>query len=95
MEEEVQMPNTNELINKICQDELERDPNLSQEEMAKLTDEEMANKEKYANSQTNKDKKSLEAQLLEKAQSMTQPEEFRKSIANTINNIGMTYLNLK
>ena len=88
MEEEVQMPNTNELINKICQDELERDPNLSQEEMAKLTDEEMANKEKYANSQTNKDKKSLEAQLLEKAQSMTQPEEFRKSIANTISDTG-------
>ena len=88
MEEEVQMPNTNELINKICQDELERDPNLSQEEMAKLTDEEMANKEKYANSQTNKDKKSLEAQLLEKAQSMTQPEEFRKSIANTISDAG-------
>ena len=79
-----QTPNTNELITKICQDELQRDPNLSQEEMAKLTDEEMANKEKYANSQTNKEKKELEAQLIEKAQSMTQPEEFRKKIADIV-----------
>lgn len=81
---EEQAPNTNELITKICQDELQRDPNLSQEEMAKLTDEEMANKEKYANSQTNKEKKELEAQLVEKAQSMTQPEEFRKKIADIV-----------
>ena len=81
---EEQAPNTNELINKICQDELERDPNLSQEEIGQLTDEEMANKEKYANSQTNKEKQLLETQLIEKAQSMTQPEEFRKKIANIV-----------
>tara|TARA_R110002020_G_scaffold91078_6_gene221418 strand:+ start:139 stop:1086 length:948 start_codon:yes stop_codon:yes gene_type:complete len=87
-EEEVAIPSTNDLVNKICQNELERDPNLSQEEMGQLTDEEMKNKEIYANTQTNKEKKALEAQLLEKAQSMTQPEEFRKSVANIISDAG-------
>ena len=81
---EEQAPNTNKLINKICQDELQRDPNLSQEKMDILTDEEMENKEKYASSTTNKEKQALEAQLLQKAQSMTQPEEFRKKIADIV-----------
>jgi hypothetical protein len=52
--------------------------------MDKLTDEEMQNKEIYANAKTNKEKSNLEAQLIEKAQSITQPEQFRKNVAGLI-----------
>ena len=84
---EEQKPTTNEMIAKICNDEIDRDPNLSQEEMAQLSDEEMKNKEMYAGLKTNKEKQNMEAQLIEKAQSMTQPEEFRKNIANIVSDI--------
>ena len=52
---EQQIPSPNELILQICNREINRDPNLSQKEMNKLTDEEIQNKELYANAKTNKE----------------------------------------
>ena len=81
---EQQIPSPNELILQICNREINRDPNLSQKEMNKLTDEEIQNKELYANAKTNKEKQILETRLVEKAQSITMPEQFRKNIADTV-----------
>ena len=74
---------SNEDLYKVMNNELERDPNLSTEERENLTNELHGMKEEYANSD-NTGRANIEAELVEKAQSMTQPEEFKKTIANTI-----------
>jgi len=74
---------SNEDLYKVMNNELDRDPNLSVEQREDLTNELHGMKDNYANSDET-GRANIEAELIEKAQSMTQPEEFKKTIANTI-----------
>ena len=76
-------PITNEDILTVMNAELNRDPDLSDEERENLTNELLGMKEEYANGDNNQ-RASLESELIEKAQSMTMPEEFKKQIAETL-----------
>ena len=78
---------SNESFIKAMNDELNRDPNLSEEETEDLTNELLGMKDNYANG-SNNDKASLERELVEKAQSMTMPEEFKKTLAGTLTDTG-------
>jgi len=75
--------NENEVFLKAMNNELNRDPDLSDDKRAELTNELHGMKDEYANGDKN-NQASLEAELVEKAQSMTQPEQFKKEIASTL-----------
>tara|TARA_R110002012_G_scaffold308477_1_gene514741 strand:+ start:8764 stop:9732 length:969 start_codon:yes stop_codon:yes gene_type:complete len=86
MQEEQNVPISNDDFLNAMKNESNRDPDVSQEKRDELTDELRGMKDEYANG-NKKDQANLESELIEKAQSMTQPEQFKKEIASTLTDV--------
>jgi len=77
------VPNQNEMFLKLMNEELNRDPNVSQEENEELYNYGVDAKERFSKADKN-EQAAIQKETLEKAQKMTVPEEFKKQIAETL-----------
>ena len=77
------IPDQNEMFLKLMNEELNRDPNVSQEENEELYNYGVDAKERFSKADKN-EQAAIQKETLEKAQKMTVPEEFKKQIAETL-----------
>tara|TARA_R100000152_G_C6731697_1_gene156303 strand:- start:40 stop:1059 length:1020 start_codon:yes stop_codon:yes gene_type:complete len=77
------IPDQNEMFLKLMNEELNRDPNVSQEENEELYNYGVDAKDRFSKADKN-EQAAIQKETLEKAQKMTVPEEFKKQIAETL-----------
>tara|TARA_R110002020_G_scaffold5285_9_gene22196 strand:+ start:1278 stop:2273 length:996 start_codon:yes stop_codon:yes gene_type:complete len=84
VEQNTPQPISNDIFNKAMTNELNREPEMLEEQKSELTDKLLEMKSNYANSATNKDKEIIETEAVKMQQKITLPEQFRKNLAGTV-----------